>query len=114
MASELAMQLGRRIRELRKARLYTQEELAEQANIGVSYLSMIERAERVPHLSTLSLLANALGVTLSQLFLDLDQTRGAGQKPMVPASCLSAEPEAERGKRGDPGRRARSIFQEDE
>jgi transcriptional regulator with XRE-family HTH domain len=85
MASELATQLGRRIRELRKSLLYTQEELAERANITVSFPSMIERAERVPRLVTMSLLANALGVTLSQLFLNLNQTREPGQEPRVPA-----------------------------
>jgi transcriptional regulator with XRE-family HTH domain len=85
MASELATQLGRRIRELRKALLFTQEELAERANISVSFLSMIERAERVPRLVTMSLLASALGVTLSQLFLNLNQMREPGQEPRVPA-----------------------------
>ncbi len=72
------MQLGQRIRDIRKTRSFTQEELAEQAGIGVSFLSMIERAERVPHLVTLSALSNALGLTLSQLFLGVDVSRAKG------------------------------------
>jgi transcriptional regulator with XRE-family HTH domain len=34
---------------------------------------MIERSERVPHVKTLAALANALGITLSQLFLDVKE-----------------------------------------
>jgi len=35
----------------------TQEELSERARISVSFLSMIERGERAPHLETLALFA---------------------------------------------------------
>ena len=77
-AATLGTQLGQCIRELRVALSYTQEELAEQAGISVSFLSMIERAERSPHLKTLSALSNALGLTLSQLFLDVNVPRANG------------------------------------
>jgi len=77
-AATLGTQLGQRIRELRGALSFTQEELAERAAISVSFLSMIERAERLPHLKTLAGLANALGVTLSQLFLDANGPRAKG------------------------------------
>jgi len=84
-AATLVTQLGRRIRELRTALSFTQEELAERAAISVSFLSMIERAERVPHLKTLSALSNALGLTLSQLFLDVNVPRAdRGQTQDVP------------------------------
>jgi transcriptional regulator with XRE-family HTH domain len=65
-------QLGRRIRELRTVhgrRRMTQEDLAERADISVSFLSMIERGERTPHLETLAHLAQALEVELYELFL---------------------------------------------
>ena len=53
MASELATQLGRRIRELRKALLYTQEELAERAGLSVRGVSDLERGAKVrPHRET--------------------------------------------------------------
>ncbi len=42
-AATLGTQLGQRIRELRGALSFTQEELAERAAISVSFLSMIER-----------------------------------------------------------------------
>jgi transcriptional regulator with XRE-family HTH domain len=68
--SDIGKRIGRRIRELRTQRgePWTQEDLAESAHISVSFLSMIERGERVPHVETLESLAAALGVTLSELF----------------------------------------------
>ena len=60
--------LGRRIYELRRASEYSQEELAERAGISVSYLSMIERAERTPHIKTLEMLASALDMSIAEIF----------------------------------------------
>ena len=79
-ASTVTVQLGRRIRALRQALSLTQEQLAEKASISVSFLSMIERAERVPHLKTLSALSKALGITLFRLFLDLNGPRGKDEQ----------------------------------
>ncbi len=64
-------EVGKKIRLLRTSRLgpkMTQEELADKAEISVSFLSMIERGERAPHLETLSKLAGALQVPLTELF----------------------------------------------
>jgi len=79
-ASTVTVQLGRRIRALRQALSLTQEQLAEKASISVSFLSMIERAERVPHLKTLSALSKALGIPLSRLFLDLNGRRAKDEQ----------------------------------
>jgi transcriptional regulator with XRE-family HTH domain len=46
----------------------TQEALSERARISVSFLSMIERGERSPHLETLAAIAAALEVPLADLF----------------------------------------------
>jgi transcriptional regulator with XRE-family HTH domain len=48
----------------------TQEDLSERARISVSFLSMIERGERSPHLETLAALAEALEVRIADLFQD--------------------------------------------
>ena len=48
----------------------TQEDLSERARISVSFLSMIERGERSPHLETLAAIAQALEVRIADLFLD--------------------------------------------
>jgi transcriptional regulator with XRE-family HTH domain len=69
--SDIGKTIGQRIRELRTQRSerWTQEDLAERARISVSFLSMIERGERVAHVETLASLADALGVTLAELFV---------------------------------------------
>lgn len=75
-ADELSTELGQRIRALRLAKGLTQESLAEAADISVSYLSMIERGERMPHLLTLDAIAAALGDRLGEFF---DCERAAGK-----------------------------------
>lgn len=64
-------EVGKKIRHLRTSRFgprMTQEDLAEKAEISVSFLSMIERGERAPHLETVAKLASALQVPLTELF----------------------------------------------
>jgi transcriptional regulator with XRE-family HTH domain len=64
-------EVGKRIRQLRRSKLgpgMTQSALARQAEISVSFLSMIERGERAPHLDTLAKVARALQVPLAELF----------------------------------------------
>ena len=71
--ASVVKEVGRKIRQLRLARVgpkLTQEELSERARISVSFLSMIERGERAPHLETLSKIAGALDVPLATLFDD--------------------------------------------
>jgi transcriptional regulator with XRE-family HTH domain len=69
--------VGRRIRQLRTSRSarMTQEDLSERARISVSFLSMIERGERSPHLETLAAIAQALEVSIADLFLDEGDAR---------------------------------------
>lgn len=61
---------GQRVRELRKARGFSQEELAHRAGMHYTYLGGIERGERNPALLNISRLAKALGVSLADLFPD--------------------------------------------
>jgi transcriptional regulator with XRE-family HTH domain len=69
--TSVVKEVGRRIRQLRLSRVgprMTQEDLSERARISVSFLSMIERGERSPHLETLAKIAEALEVRLAALF----------------------------------------------
>lgn len=86
--SEIGKRIGYRIRELRTQRpeRWTQEDLAERARISVSFLSMIERGERVPHVETLAAIAQALGVTLSELFAGADEGTGETADLLRPLS----------------------------
>jgi transcriptional regulator with XRE-family HTH domain len=66
--SNIVSAVGRRVRQLRIRAGMTQERLAERAEISVSFLSMIERGERSPHLETLERLALGLEVPVEELF----------------------------------------------
>ena len=60
--------LAARLRELRHAKGWSQEALAERAEMHRTYLAGIERSLRNPSLENLIKLANGLGVSLSELF----------------------------------------------
>lgn len=59
--------LGGRIRELRKKKGYSQEKLAEKANISAKYMGEVERGEVNISFSVLSEIASALGVSFDEL-----------------------------------------------
>jgi transcriptional regulator with XRE-family HTH domain len=61
---------GRRIRQLRQAHGWTQEELAPRTRRHWTYIGGIERGERNPTLKVIADLATALGVHISHLFPD--------------------------------------------
>ena len=61
-------QFGKRVRDLREARGLSQEELAFKAGMHRTYLGGIERGERNPSLKNIAAIAEALGVSLSELF----------------------------------------------
>lgn len=65
-----ARKLGARIRRLRVARSWTQEQLAEQAGVHYKYLGDVERGMRNPALFNIARIARALGVPVAALFVD--------------------------------------------
>jgi len=58
---------GKKVRDLRKAKGYSQESFADHANIHRTYMGGIERGERNPTLATICRLAEALEVKPSDL-----------------------------------------------
>jgi transcriptional regulator with XRE-family HTH domain len=60
--------LAERIKSLRRAKDWSQEQLAERASIQRSYLADLERGHRNPSVRTLVKVANALGVAVQALF----------------------------------------------
>ncbi len=60
--------LGKRIKELRKIKGLTQEELAEKIDIETNSLSGIESGRHFPSLPTLEKIASHLNVELKSLF----------------------------------------------
>ncbi|MBR3995259.1 MAG: helix-turn-helix transcriptional regulator [Clostridia bacterium] len=57
------VELGAKIREVRKECGYTQEKLAEMADIGTMYLGEIERGEKMPSLKIFIQLIESLNVS---------------------------------------------------
>jgi transcriptional regulator with XRE-family HTH domain len=60
--------LGRRIRDLRTKRGWTQEQFAEFCGLHRTYMGHVERGEKNVSLSTVLRVANALGIRISALF----------------------------------------------
>lgn len=81
-ASDVARNLGRRLRYLRAQSGMTQAELASRAATGRAYLSKLERGKILPRYLTLVRLAACLGVHPAELVLGCagfsdDQSRGS-------------------------------------
>ena len=72
--SSLRAVLAANLRQFRKAHGYSQEELADRCDLHRTYIGSVERKERNVSLSTLEVLAEALGVSVPELL-----TEKAGQ-----------------------------------
>lgn len=62
--------MGRRIKEEREKKGYTQEQLAELAELSVQHISVIERGIKAPKLKTFIHLANVLEINADYLLED--------------------------------------------
>lgn len=71
--SELITQFGSTVRRHREGHGWSQELLAEKADLNRSYLGEVERGCVIPSLATAGKLADALGVSLSQLLASCEQ-----------------------------------------
>ncbi len=61
--------LGKKIKELRKAHKYTQEQLAEKIGIGTPNISYFETGKFAPSIETLQKLAQVFGVEIYELYM---------------------------------------------
>jgi len=68
-------QFGSRVRELRKRRAWTQEQLGEAAGRHWTYIGGIERGERNVTLQVVADLARALDVDVQELFRGFGNAR---------------------------------------
>src|ERR687892_433334 len=59
--------LGGRVRELRRGRGLTLEELAERSEVSRAMISKVERGEKNPTLVVAAKVAEGLGITISEL-----------------------------------------------
>lgn len=71
------MELGNRIRELRKEKSATLKDVSDATQLSVSFLSDVERNRTRPSLESLKVLADYIGINLTDL---LDGVSFAGEK----------------------------------
>ena len=69
--------LGKNIRNRRKEKNFTLEQLAERLDVSTTFIGQIERAKGIPSLETLVKIANVLEISAdSLLFGDLNTKSG--------------------------------------
>jgi transcriptional regulator with XRE-family HTH domain len=75
------MALGKRIRELRLKRGYSQESFADACGVHRTFMGTIERGESNLSFSNLVKVSTALDITLSQLLSGLEKRAAVLGKP---------------------------------
>lgn len=65
---EILVKFGERVRDIRKEKGLSQEQLAFKADLHRTYIGMIERAEKNITLLNIEKIANALTVSINDLF----------------------------------------------
>jgi transcriptional regulator with XRE-family HTH domain len=60
--------IGKKIREARKKKNLTQEQLAEIIGVTSTYIGFVEQGQRVPSIKTADKISRALNIRLSDLF----------------------------------------------
>ncbi|OGN82695.1 MAG: hypothetical protein A2082_04685 [Chloroflexi bacterium GWC2_70_10] len=87
--ADLAPHVGRAIRQLRESTGLSQEELAAEAGLHRTYISLVERGRRNITVDALSQIAEALGVYTSRLIAD-------AEKDAAPAASSQSTQKARR------------------
>lgn len=64
------MEIGAKLKRLRLSRGFTQEELAERADLTKGFISLLERDKTSPSIATLEQILNVLGISLKQFFAE--------------------------------------------
>lgn len=84
-AMDINTRIARRLRELRDARGYSLDALAERSGVSRSNISLIERRQSSPSAVVLDKLATGLGVAVVHLFQDSEDATAAAPSPLARA-----------------------------
>ena len=71
MSKPIRNKFGKQVRNLRRERGWSQEDLADNSGVHRTYIGAIERGEQNVSIDNIIKLAKALGVSLEQLFKGL-------------------------------------------
>lgn len=77
----IAIYFGRVVKQLREEHRYSQEALADRANLNRTYLGEVERGVAVPSLATIAKIANAFNLSASELIARSERHQ---QLPVIP------------------------------
>jgi len=69
MKNDICEKFGKKIRELRLEKKWSQENLAEVTEFHRTYIGMVERGERNPSLKSIERFAKAFEIEINQLFV---------------------------------------------
>jgi transcriptional regulator with XRE-family HTH domain len=72
--SDICKLIGRNIRQNRKLRKFSIDNLADYLELSASYVGLLERGERSPSLKTLLKICELFGLEFSELFTNKDST----------------------------------------
>src|SRR6476619_86940 len=85
-------QIGERLREARQSQGLTARDVARRVGVSPSLISQIERDKVNPSVSTLWGLVTVLGLTMSDLFSQVDSPQAStSSQPIAPPAPLTAE-----------------------
>lgn len=70
MTTQKRKQFGKKLREIRTEKGYSQESLADAAGMHRTYVGSIERGEQNISLDNIHKLAKALGIKVRELFVE--------------------------------------------
>lgn len=70
----LAIKFGNILRMTRKSKGFSQEKLALDSDLDRTYISLLERGQRMPTIDTVFKLAKALDINASKLVEELENT----------------------------------------
>ena len=82
----IAKIIGDRIRAYRNQKGWSQEYLAEKADVHHTYIGQLERGEKNATIESISKIAGELGVSLSRLFENISIEQ---QENNLPARCYA-------------------------
>ena len=90
---DILLALGRRIREHRLKRGYSQEAFADHCGVHRTFMGTIERGESNLSFSNLVKVSKALGITLSQLLSGLEKRADVlAKRPRVATPPIPRRP----------------------
>jgi len=72
LTNNVLIKFGKSVRKFREEKSWTQEELADNANLHRTYIGMIERAEKNITLINIKKISDALDVPINKLVETID------------------------------------------